>query len=252
MTKASHRVGIDVGGSAIKGALVDVETGQLLSARLECPTPADFERSAVLDAIDALARRIDDDRPVGVGLPCAIKRGVVMSPPTADEHPGWLGEDVAAALTQLRHGRVRVANDADVAGLAEMGFGAGRGRSGLVLMLTLGTGIGSALFHRGELVPNTELGKLYLRSHDECAELEIASRVKRTEGLSWDEWSGRLATYLDHVDRLFTPELIVLGGGISHDADRFLPSIRIRAELRAAEMENDAGIVGAALLAASS
>jgi polyphosphate glucokinase len=248
-------LGIDVGGSSIKAALVDVGKGELVSERSHVATPADFAVDAVLDAIVELARAHADLDPgagvaIGVGFPAAVVRGVVASPPTAHEFAGWVGRDLSSALRERIGRRVTVANDADVAGLAEMRFGAGRGRTGVVVILTLGTGIGSALFNDGVLVANTELGKLYLEDADEVAELSVASRLRTEEGLSWEVWTRRLETYLRHVDRLFTPDLIIVGGGISADADHFLPGIEIRSDLRAARLRNDAGIVGAATAAA--
>ena len=249
MTQTQPLLGIDVGGSEIKFGLVDNQAGTLVQERRAIATPKEFSVAALTDAILGLASDVAPNAPVGIGMPAVIQRGRVLSPPTAYEIRGWVGCDFADDLSQRHGAPVRVGNDADVAGLAEMAFGAGRDRPGVVLLLTLGTGVGSALFYDGILVPNTELGKLYLASSELVAEHFVASRVKTELGLSWDEWSGRLAKYLEQLDRLFCPDLIILGGGISHEAHRYLPRLSIRGEIRAAELGNDAGIIGAARLA---
>ena len=250
--RESPLLGIDVGGSEIKYALVEPSSGILASEPRSIATPQDFGVEEVTEVLLGLASEFAPNATVGVGLPAAISEGRVLSPPTAREFGGWVGYDLADALTNAHGAPFVVANDADVAGLAEVAFGAGKGRAGVVLMLTLGTGIGSALFHDGILVPNTELGKLYLQSSEEVAELHVASRVKTELNLSLEEWSMRLSQYLEQIDRLFCPELVILGGGISREADRFLSRLSIRGEIRAAELVNSAGIVGAARLAAQS
>jgi len=243
-------LGIDVGGSEIKYALAHPSSGVLVGEPRSIATPRDFGVEEMTEAILGLASELAPNAAVGVGLPAAISQGRVLSPPTAREFGGWVGYDLAGALSKAHGAPIRVANDADVAGLAELAFGAGKSRKGVVLMLTLGTGVGSALFHDGILVPNTELGKLYLQSSDDVAEHHVASRIKTELNLSWEEWSARLSLYLEQIDRLFCPELVILGGGISREADQFLSRLSIRGEIRAAELVNNAGIVGAARLAA--
>lgn len=242
------RLGIDVGGSSIKGALVDDSTGKIASERVVLATPPGFEFAPVVEGIAEVARRLGSSGPLGVGFPSTMTRGVVKIPPTAHAVPGWVGRNLEDVLRTLHGGPVFVVNDADAAGIAEMRFGVGQGRVGVVLVLTFGTGIGSALFVDGALVPNTELGKLYLENAKEVAELSVASRLRTQEGLSWEAWAARLGAYLRHVEELFSPDLIVVGGGVSADADRFLPGIELDCELRSARLRNDAGIIGAAMI----
>jgi polyphosphate glucokinase len=248
-----RRLGIDVGGTSLKGAVVDLTTGALMSPTVRVDTPSDFTldsvTAAVLDLVGAAAvgEFAVGELAVGVGFPAVVRRGIVCSPPTAHEFAGWVGVDLAAHLTATLHRPVGVANDADAAGLAEMAFGVAHGRAGVVIVLTLGTGVGSAVFVDGALVPNTELGKLYLAGDPAVVELAVAGRVKTEDGLSFSEWGPRLAAYLDHLDRLFTPDLIVIGGGISADWSEFAPYLQVRCEVVPARLRNDAGIVGAAL-----
>jgi polyphosphate glucokinase len=244
------RIGIDVGGSSIKAALVDTGSGRVVETYAPQATSRTFEREAVSTQIVTIVQQIDQDTAVGVGFPAAVQDGVIAGPPTAHEYEGWIGYDMASSLSNLSGKTVRVANDADVAGSAELAFGAGRGHAGVVIVLTLGTGVGSALFCGGRLVPNSELGKLYLASSAEVAERSVASRIKTESNLSWDVWSARLQAYLRQVDRLFSPELVILGGAISQDAHHFLSKLSMRCEIRAAELTNDAGSIGAAQLVA--
>lgn len=238
--------GIDIGGSGIKAAPVDLETGQLLTERVRVPTPAGGEPEPVLAVVGDLVTAAGWDGPVGVTFPAVVQRGVALT--AANVSPLWIGTDVSAAV-RGRAGQVAtVLNDADAAGLAEVRHGAARGVAGVVLVLTLGTGIGSALFVDGRLVPNTELGHLELDGHD--AETRAAESAREREGLSWEEFAPRLQRYLRHVDGLLWPDLVVLGGGVSKKADRWLPLLDVRPPLKAAELRNSAGIVGAAMAAA--
>ncbi len=241
-----ERLGIDVGGSGIKGALVDLGTGELVTERLRVDTPEGFELDAVVAVIAKIAAELDSDGPLGVGFPAVVRHGVVASPPTAHEFDGWIGVDLAAAIGTATGAPAEVLNDADAAGLAELSFGAARQRRGVVIVLTFGTGVGSGLFVDGRLVPNTELGKLYLENQPSVAENQVADRVRGEEELDWAEWGERLQAYLEHLDRLFTPDLVVVGGGVSKRFDRYRDAIDIRAEVVAAELRNAAGIVGAA------
>jgi polyphosphate glucokinase len=241
-------LGIDVGGSGIKGALVDVSSGQLVTKRLRLETPQPATPQAVIEAIAGLVRHFGYTGPVGIGFPAIILDGRVMSAANIDDE--WIGYAGAERLQQHLGQPVTLLNDADVAGLAEMRFGAGRSRQGVVLILTLGTGIGSALFVNGRLVPNTELGHLYLsgRSHD--AEYHAAVSARRRDNLSWRQWARRLDKYLQHVEFILSPHVIILGGGASKKHEKFIPRLHVRAQVVPAVLRNEAGIVGAAMAAA--
>ena len=237
--------GIDVGGSGIKGAPVDLDTGRLARARERVPTPQPSTPDAVVAAIADLLREAAPGR-VGVTLPSVVVDGTALTAANID--PSWVGTDVRALVAEATGREVVVANDADAAGLAEVRFGAARDVPGTVLVLTLGTGIGSALFTGGALVPNTELGHLELDGAD--AEVRAADAARKREDLSWADWAARLQRYLAHVDLLLRPDLVVLGGGVSKKAEHWLPLLDVRPRLVPAALKNDAGIVGAALLAA--
>jgi polyphosphate glucokinase len=244
-------VGLDVGGSSIKGFVVDTEAGVAVGELLKVPAPAGFAQAAVLDAIVAAADELGPELPVGVGFPAVVRDGVLLTDPTSFEYPGWKGLEIRRELAGRLGRRVAVGNDADVAGEAEIRLGAARGRPGTVIVLTFGTGIGSAVYRDGVLVPNVELGRIHLRGQDGVAEDHAASRVRDEQHLSWPEWAGRLQDYLGHVERVFAPDLIVLGGGISIDHERFLPLLDLRCEVAPAAFRNDAGPIGAAMLAAA-
>lgn len=244
-------LGIDVGGSGIKGALVDLETGEMVTDRIRMLTPDGFAMPAVVNTIARLIKRFKYKGPVGVGFPAAVGNGIILTPPTAHEVEGWLGNSVEDALTQASGCHVKVINDADAAGLAEVRFGAGKDRSGAIMTFTLGTGVGCGMFLNGQLVPNFELGKLYLEGHTEVAELYMASRIKREQTLSWKVYGLRLNEYFLHIEHLFSPQLIVVGGGISKKADKFLKYVALkRTEIVPAQLLNEAGIIGAAAAAA--
>jgi polyphosphate glucokinase len=237
-------LGIDIGGTGIKGAPVDTRSGQLLADRHRILTPHPATPDAVTDVVGELAKFFDWSGPTGATFPAVVKDGVPRTAANVDQH--WVGTDAAARFAKVIGGDVTVVNDADAAGVAEMTFGVGKGKRGLVIMVTLGTGIGSALFIDGELVPNTELGHLPMGKHD--AE-HIASEIVREEqDLSWKEWSKRVEEYLLLVERLFTPDLFIIGGGISKKADKFVPRLeKVQTEIVPAQLLNEAGIVGAAL-----
>jgi polyphosphate glucokinase len=239
--------GVDIGGTGIKGAPVDLEKGDLAQERLKVATPHPATPEAVLEGVVEVVTHFGHTGPLGVTFPGVVVDGVTRTAANVDK--GWVGCD-ARKLIGERLGRpVVVMNDADAAGIAEMTYGAGRGRGGTVIMLTLGTGIGSALFVDGRLVPNTELGHLELHGHD--AEKRASVKAREDEDLSWEHWAHRLRKYLAHVEMLFSPGLLVIGGGISRKADKFLPLITgISAEIVPAELQNNAGIVGAAMAAA--
>jgi polyphosphate glucokinase len=241
-------LGIDVGGSGTKGALVDISSGQLVSKRLRLETPQPAAPQAVIEAIAKLVNHFEYDGPVGIGFPAIILDGRVMSAANIDDE--WIGYAGVQEMQQQLGQTVTLLNDADAAGLAEMRFGAGRGRQGVVLVLTLGTGIGSALFVNGRLVPNTELGHLYLSGRRQDAEYHAAVSARHRENLSWRQWSNRLDKYLQHVEFIFSPHVIILGGGASKKHEKFIPRLHVRAEVVPAMLRNEAGIVGAALAAA--
>ncbi len=245
-------LGIDIGGSGIKGALVDLETGELTTERVRIETPASFEVNAVSNSIAQLVRGFDYRGPVGVGFPAAVAAGVVLTPPTAHHFPGWVSRSVNELFSSATGQPVSVLNDADAAGLAEMRFGAGAGVNGVCITITLGTGVGGGLFMDGHLVPNLEIGKIYLRGHKKMAENYMASRIKDEKGLSWKEYGKRLHKFHLHVEHLFSPELIIVGGGISENHEKFLDGYELkRTRVVPAHLRNQAGIVGAAVWAAS-
>jgi polyphosphate glucokinase len=235
--------GLDIGGSGIKGAPVNAETGELAAERVRVPTPEAARPDDVVKACVEVVSRSGWDGPVGCGFPGVVKGGVIQTAANvADE---FIGFDFRQRLQRELGQPVSIVNDADAAGLAEVRWGAGRGVDGVVLMLTLGTGIGSALFVEGKLVPNTELGHIELRGRD--AELYASERARKVEDLSWKAWAGRLGEYLVMVEDLFWPDLIIIGGGVSRKSEKFLPRIETRSEIVPAEMFNAAGIAGAAL-----
>ena len=240
-------LGIDIGGSGIKGAPVDVEAGALADERYRLETPRPATPDAVVSVLAKVAGHWKADEQgadaVGVTFPGVVRNGVIGT--AANLHPDWVGLDAATRFADHTGRRVTVLNDADAAGVAEMAFGAGRNVRGVVLLVTFGTGIGSALFLDGRLVPNTELGHLELNGAD--AELHASDRIREEKDLGWEEWAGRVQDYLRLVERLLVPDLIILGGGVSKKADRFLPSVRVSTPVVPAVLQNNAGIVGAAM-----
>jgi polyphosphate glucokinase len=238
--------GIDFGGSGIKGAPVDTEAGEFTEERVRSDTPQPSTPDAVAGVFaDLLGTFPSSTGPVGVTVPGVVVKGVVHSAANIDKH--WIGEDMDRLITDRTGRDVHVVNDADAAGLAEVRYGAAKGRRGLVIVTTLGTGIGSALVYDGVLIPNSELGHIEIDGHD--AEKRAASSAKEREELSYEEWAGRLTTYYRKLERLFSPELFVVGGGVSKKADKFLPLVDIETEILPAQLRNAAGIVGAALYA---
>jgi polyphosphate glucokinase len=235
--------GIDVGGSGIKGAPVDTETGELVAERIRVKTPRPATPEAIVATAVEVVRRSGWDGPVGCGFPAVIKDGVVRTAANIDR--ANIGFDMQGRLEQELGNPVCVINDGDAAGLAEMRWGAGRGIEGVVLMLTLGTGIGSSLFVEGRLVPNTELGHIEIRGKD--AEHRASDGARKRDDLSWREYAERLDDYLHRIEDLLWPDLIVIGGGISKKSEKFLPHLTARTRVVPAQMLNEAGIAGAAL-----
>jgi polyphosphate glucokinase len=244
-------IGVDVGGSGIKVAAVNIATGELVSERHRVATPNPSTPEAVCDVITRMVKRTATAvraaaAPVGVGIPSVLIGGVSMTAANID--PGWAGFEVDKRLTGLLKRDVIALNDADAAGLAEMRFGAGKGKTGVVLLLTLGTGVGSGLFNDGKLVPNTELGHMEIRGRDAERRSAAAARVRR--GLSWKAWAADLDEHLHAIDRILWPGLFIIGGGVSKRSDRFIPRLTVRPPVVPAMLLNDAGIVGAAIAAA--
>jgi polyphosphate glucokinase len=240
-------IGIDFGGTGIKAAPVDLSTGEFSAERERLSTPEKSTPGEVGAVMAELLERFDpSSSAVGVTIPAVVRRGGVIGS-AANIDKSWIGTDADDLLSEVLGREVHVINDADAAGLAEARYGVARDRDGLVIVTTLGTGIGSALLYDGVLVPNTELGHLEVEGYD--AESRAANSARKNEDLTYEEWAGRLTTYYRTVEKLFSPDLIVVGGGISKHAPEFLPLIDIDTEIVAATLRNTAGIVGAAVLA---
>lgn len=244
-------LGIDIGGSGIKGALVDLDTGEFASERIRIETPPGFEIDAVTDTIATLVREFDHEGAVGVGFPAAVADGIILTAPTAHHVAGWMGQSANERFSDATGCQTMVLNDADAAGLAEMRFGAGRGVDGVVITVTLGTGVGGGLFMDGKLVPNLEIGKIFLGSHEEVVEQYMAGRIKKEHGLKWYEYGERLNEFCLHIEHVFSPQLIIIGGGVSKKHKKFLSEDQLkRTPIVPAELRNQAGITGAAIWAA--
>lgn len=241
-------VGIDIGGTGIKGALVDVDSGALLTGRSKLPTPAGGSPAAIVETVIELIEKmggVDKKTPVGVCFPAAIVGGVTMSAANVSEE--WIGLQAEKLFEKALGREIHFINDADAAGVAEYRFGAARKVRGLAIVTTLGTGIGTALIHRGHLVPNAELGHLEIDGID--WETRAAFSAKEREDLSWAEWAGRLQRYYERLEAYLYPELFIVGGGVSKHAPEYLPLLNLRTPIVAAELRNNAGIMGAAALA---
>ncbi|MEC7984833.1 MAG: ROK family protein [Myxococcota bacterium] len=236
-------LGVDIGGSGIKGAIV--ENGKLVSERIRIPTPSPSTPTAVADVVATIARRLDYRGPIGCGFPAVIQHGVARTAANIDA--GWIDCNVETVIQQATDCPVIVINDADAAGLAEVQFGAAQDPNGVMMMVTIGTGLGSALFRDGVLFPNTELGHLMLNNIK--AEHYASGAVRKREGLSWKEWGARFNEVLELYERLFWPDLFILGGGDCKKLHKFEPCLKVRADVRAATLENQAGIIGAATAA---
>jgi len=237
-------LGIDIGGTGIKAAPVDLAAGTLTAERQTLATPQPAKPDAVAAVVQELVKAFDWTGPVGVTFPGVVTDGQIQTAANLD--PDWIGLDGRQLFGRATGQEVTVINDADAAGIAEMRFGTGVGEEGTVLMLTLGTGIGSALFIKGILVPNTEFGHIEIRGKD--AEKRASEHAREEHDLSWGQWAGRVDEYLEHMEALLSPSLIIIGGGISKKSDKFLPLLtHLRARVVPAGMLNDAGIVGAAM-----
>jgi polyphosphate glucokinase len=243
--RSSTAFGVDIGGSGIKGAIVDLARGDLATERVKYLTPNPSTPEAVAEVVARLVKEAEWTGELGATFPAVIKHGVAKSAANIDK--SWIETDVDKVFTDITHCDVTVLNDADAAGIAEARFGAAKGVGGVVILLTFGTGIGSALLLDGQLVPNTELGHLELDGHD--AEKKASSAAKDNEGLSFKQWAKRVQRYLRHVEKLFTPDLFVLGGGVSKNAEKWVPLLDVRTPVKPAQLLNNAGIVGAAMAA---
>ena len=242
--ESTIRFGVDIGGTGIKGAPVDLATGLLTADRVRIATPQPATPAAVGAVVAEVVSHFKWTGPIGAAFPAAIKNGIAMTAANVDK--SWIGTDIEASLGAATGTEVRAVNDADAAGVAELAYGSGRGQEGVVIMVTLGTGIGTALFLHGQLVPNTELGHVEIDGKE--AEKEASEMVRENKGLSWAKWAKRVDRYLNHLESLFWPDLIIIGGGASRKANKFLPLLTVRTPVVAASLQNDAGIVGAAIV----
>ena len=243
-------VGIDIGGTGIKGALVSTKSGELRSERIKLGTPEGGEPEAIAEVVREIAAAVDDkpERSLGICFPAVVKHGITQS--AANVSDRWIGLDADELFSNTLNRHVHVINDADAAGVAEVKFGAGRKRSGLTVMTTLGTGIGSALFYNGVLIPNAELGHLEIEGVDYETRASFAAMER--DQLSFEEWAERLQLYYSTLEKLLTPDLFIVGGGVSKSHEQFLPLLKLKTEIVPAALENSAGIIGAAALAYAS
>ncbi|MGD8921763.1 MAG: ROK family protein [Candidatus Zixiibacteriota bacterium] len=246
----TEALGIDIGGSFIKSAPVQISDGKLLDEQAKLETPENATPDKIKEQVKELIERFSWEKAIGVGYPGVVKNGTALS--AANVSKEWLGVNIRDTFQSVAKGKVYVINDADAAGMAEMRFGAGKEHrgpdGGTVLMLTFGTGIGSAIFINGHLVPNTELGHMYLEGSE--TESIAAASVKTRLNLTWEDWTERVNQVLAEYEKLFSPDLIIFGGGVTDSWDKFSQMLETKAELVRAKMENEAGLVGAALAAA--
>lgn len=249
-TTATQAVGVDIGGTGIKGALVDLAAGELLSERVKVLTPKGAEPDDVLAAVRKVLATLgvdDADIPLGVAFPAIVKGGRTMS--AANVAQTWVGFEAERFFSDGLGREIHFANDADVAGVAEARYGAAAGAKGLTILTTLGTGIGTAMLHNGELIPNVELGHLQRGGHKRDVEAWAAYSAVEREQLSWSEWAKRLQWYYSYLEFLLSPDLFIVGGGVSKHADQFLPLLELNTPIVPARHRNNAGIIGAAALA---
>lgn len=252
LTEPTTTIGIDIGGTGMKGGIVDLGKGKMIGDRVRFDTPRPATPVAVADTLARIVEELskrpespDAGTTVGAAFPAIIQHGVARSAANVDK--SWIDTDVDALFTQRLGRPVQVINDADAAGLAEARYGAGKDKPGTVLVITLGTGIGSAFIFNGQLIPNAELGHLELDGHD--AESKASAAAREREELSWEDYTARLQRYFAHVEFLFSPELFIIGGGISKRSEDYLPGLKLHTPIRIAKLKNNAGIVGAALQA---
>lgn len=236
-------LGIDIGGSGIKGAPVNTDTGELLADRYRLKTPSPAKPQPVAEIVAKIADHFNWKGGLGIGYPGVVRKGVTLT--AANVHKDWIGLNAAKSIKKVTGRKTCIINDADAAGLAEMAFGAGKNRQGVVLLITIGTGLGTALFTDGYLLPNSELGHLEMDGFE--AEWFASDAARKRENLSWKKWGHRFDQYLQVMEKLFWPDMIILGGGISKKHEEFLPYISVQAEVVPAKMLNEAGIIGAAI-----
>lgn len=243
---ARKAIGIDIGGTGIKGALVDTKSGELLSSRIKVETPSGGEPEAIAEVVGEIVDQLTNrsDRNIGICFPAVVQDGITQS--AANVSKRWINLDAQELFSSSLHTKVAILNDADAAGFAESLFGSGKGKRGLVIMTTLGTGIGTALIHNGVLVPNSELGHLEIDGTD--YETKASFAAKEREGLSFEQWAQRLQIYYSELERLFSPSLFIVGGGVSKSHKDFLPLLKLRTPIVPAKLKNSAGIIGAATM----
>lgn len=234
-------LGIDIGGSGIKGAPVDTDKGEMLKERYRVLTPQPATPKAIAGGVKEIVKHFGWKERIGIGFPAAIRRGIAVTAANVD--PSWIGTDAKALFEEATHCKVNVVNDADAAGMAEMRFGAGKGAVGVTLMITVGTGIGTALFQNGELVPNTELGHIEIRGKE--AERRASDAARQRKDLSWEAWGERFDEYLLTLEKLLWPDLMIIGGGVSKYFDRFASMLTVQTPITPAKLLNEAGIIGA-------
>jgi polyphosphate glucokinase len=240
-----NTLGIDIGGTGIKGAPVDTENGELRGERFRLETPEGAKPVDVARVVAEIAQHFEWKGAIGVGFPAALRHGIAMT--AANISKKWIGTNVESLFSEKTGCLTRVINDADAAGIAEMTFGAGRGQKGVVLIVTIGTGLGTAVFTEGVLLPNAELGHIEIKCQD--AELSASDAARKRNDMEWDEWAEELNLYLSTLEKLLWPDMIILGGGVIKKQEKFLPRLNLKAQVVPAQLLNDAGIVGAALAA---
>ncbi len=238
-------LGIDIGGTGIKGAPVDTESGAMLADRFRIPTPTSGKPKPIADVVGEITRHFEWSGLIGCGFPAAVRNGKVLN--AANISKKWIGVDADALFTESTYCPVHVLNDADAAGMAEMTFGAGRGRRGVVLIITIGTGLGTSLFTDGVLLPNVEMGHIEMGGKD--AESQASEAARERLGLSWPAWVKEFNRYLETMEHLLWPDLIILGGGAIKKQEKFFSHLKVGAEILPAQLSNEAGIIGAALAA---
>lgn len=241
----NHMLGIDVGASGIKGAIVDIKTGEFVGERFRIPTPSPSKPKAVAKVFKEMTEHFNWKGAIGVGFPTVIANGVALTASNIDEK--WIGTNVEKLLSEATGCKVYVRNDADVAGIAELQYGVGQGKKGTIMLITIGSGLGSAIFVNGTLLPNSELGHLEFKGT--VAEKYAADSIRKKEDLSWDKWSKRFNEYLQHLDFLFSPDLFILGGGASKKFEKYKHNLNVKCPVIPAQLLNHAGIIGAASLA---
>ena len=240
--KYTNVLGVDIGGSGVKGAIVNTKKGEMLTDRFRIPTPEPANPEAISEVVSEISKHFNWSGPIGAGFPGVVQNGIIRTAANVDN--SWINTDIDKLLSDVTGCPVNVVNDADAAGLAEMKFGAGIGNKGLVLLITVGTGLGTVLFAGGKLVPNLEMGHIILRGAD--AEKYASDAARQNDHLSWEKWAARFNEYLKCIEDLTWPDLIIIGGGVSKKNELFNGLIKARAKIVPAQLQNNAGIVGAA------